>query len=291
MPGLLGRSLDRELGPPTAAERRRAAGESWLADWPLLLGLVLSACLIAGSTLAGGEPPRPKPSLGGAQAAGGPGEIPGSVVDVGDSDGSEPRSSGAGNAKTGTHSKTPAASTGTHGKSVHHAPASSSAGASDASGAASTGTSSTGTSGSTPRHSSSGSHTTSGGRTSSPTAPATPGRIVNVTGTRASIANGPLSYTFSAPTHTPVVGKHWRLQISAKRSGAPVTGSVKIDILHNGAVVGHAASGKLQSGRFAHDFDWPKESVGYPLTVKTTIVGGGFQQSFLFNVKVAAGSG
>ena len=63
---------------------------------------------------------------------------------------------------------------------------------------------------------------------------------------------------------------------------------MKIDILHNGSIVGHAASGKLVSGRFAHDFDWPDKSAGYPLTVKTTVIGGGYQQSFLFNVKVKA---
>jgi hypothetical protein len=291
MPGLLERSLDRELGPPTAAERRRAAGGSWLPDWHLLLGLVLSACLIAASTLAGGEPPRPKTSLDGAQAAGGPGDIPGSVVDVGEGDSSQPQAGGPGKATTGTHSTAPASSSGTHAKKSHHASASPSATPSDASGTPASGTSSSGSSGSSRHRSSSGSRTPSGGRTSSPTAPATPGRIVNVTGTSASFTNGPMSYAFSAPTHVPVVGKRWRLQISAKRSGVPLAGSVKIDILHNGAVVGHAASGKLQSGRFAHDFDWPDKSVGYPLTVKTTIVGGGFQQSFLFNVKVAAGSG
>jgi hypothetical protein len=107
-----------------------------------------------------------------------------------------------------------------------------------------------------------------------------------VTGTSAVLDNGPLSYTFSAPTHKPVVGKRWRLSVAVKRSGAPLTGHVKIDILHQGTVVGHAASGKLQSGRFAHDFDWPDRSAGYPLTIKTTIIGGGFQQSFLFDVKV-----
>jgi hypothetical protein len=76
------------------------------------------------------------------------------------------------------------------------------------------------------------------------------------------------------------------LQVSGKRSGAPMKGEVRIDILHGGSVVGHVADGPLKGGRFAHDFDWPAQSVGHPLTIKTTIVGDGFTQSFLFDVKV-----
>jgi hypothetical protein len=74
--------------------------------------------------------------------------------------------------------------------------------------------------------------------------------------------------------------------VSATHAGKPLTGRVRIDILHNGSIVGHVTDGKLASGGFAHDFDWPPESVGHPLTVKTTVIGGGVSQSFLFDVKV-----
>jgi hypothetical protein len=205
--------------------------------------------------------------------------VPGEVVDVGESEtpvvepvptgkAAKPKKSAAKKSKSSSSTAAPAAdaeSTGDTGQ--------------DAGGSSSGGSSSGGSS--SPRKRSG----RSGGSTA-PSAPAKPGRIVNVTGTSAAITNGPLAYTFSAPTHTPAVGSRWRLSVGVKRSGAPLTGTVKIDILHQGTIVGHAASGKLQGGRFAHDFDWPERSIGHPLTVKTTIIAGGLQQSFLFSVAV-----
>ena len=115
-----------------------------------------------------------------------------------------------------------------------------------------------------------------------------PGRMVNVTGTSAAYTNGPLSYNLKAPTHSPVVGKSWVLSIGAERAGAPLRGTVRMNILHQGKLVGRAARGPLKNGRFAHRFDWPKEAAGHPLVVQTTVIGGGIQQSFLFSVRVKA---
>jgi hypothetical protein len=265
MPGLLDRSIDRELGLEAPGEGRNRAPESWLRDWPLLLGLVLSASLIAASTTVSGGPDRPHAKVASSNAAE-VGSVPGHAVDVGEADAPAPAQPRAGKhvkAKPATVASKPKANAG-------HARSQPSSEAADP-----------GVAAAQPRAK------RAPARSGSPSdGVATPGRIVNVTGTSATFANGPLSYSFSAPTHTPTVGKRWRLQISVTKAGAPLTGSVRIDILHNGAIVGHAASGKLAAGRFAHDFDWPDRSAGIPLTVKTTVVGGGYQQSFLFNVKV-----
>ena len=268
MPGLLERGIDRELGPSDEAEQRARDG-SWLRDWPLLLGLVLSAALVAASTTVGGPPAAPASVVDGQKSAG---EVRGEVVDVGEEDAVAAPKPVKRPATKERSKKQTAPAARTEAKAV---PAEDAAAAPADTAAAEPGTKRT------PTRRSGGS-----GRSSSGGGAAQPGKIVNVTGTSAAFSNGPLSYAVSAPNHTPTVGKRWRLQISGKRSGAPLAGTVKIDILHNGSIVGHATTGKLKAGRFAHDFDWPVDSVGHPLTVKTTVVGGGFQQSFLFGVRV-----
>jgi hypothetical protein len=279
------RSLDRELGPAP----RRAAREPWLRDWPLLLGLFLSAALIAGSLAVRG--PHAKPAKSPTAATSAAAAIPGEVVDVGEDPATDaPEAAGEGDtpaAEPAKKKKKNEKSTPSSGGASAADPAGESTdtphGGGTASGGASEGSNA---GGARPGSNSGGSTSAPGRRPSNGGGAATPGKIVNVTGTSAAFTNGPLSYAFRAPTHSPVVGKPWILSISAKRSGKPMTGRVKIDILHQGSVVGHAADGALTNGRFAHKFDWPARSVGHPLTVKTTVVGGGYQQSFLFNVKV-----
>jgi len=274
------KSLDRELGPVGEGSGRPPARDPWLRDWPLLLGLVLSAALIAASTMLGSSQARPAGAAPSKAATAAGSAVPGEVVDVGDSDAlAEP----APVETTGKPSARKRAAKKSHGSSSSSSASpepSAQAGAAPAAGQGAASGGSSGGSSSPPRG------TKRSGGSAPPSGPAKPGRIVNVTGTSATFTNGPVSYAFSAPTHTPVVGKRWRLSIAGQRSGAPLTGTVKIDILHEGTVVGHAAAGTLKGGRFAHDFDWPERSAGYPLTVKTTVVGGGFQQSFLFNVKI-----
>jgi hypothetical protein len=262
-------TLDRELGPAPGAQGGPPVRDPWVRDWPLLLGLVVSAALVAASMLIGGSPARPAATASKPAAAVGTG-ITGEVVDVGEGE------SGAAEAKP---HKNDAASPK---QAAKHS--SQKAGASDpgtiSAPAESSDSAPTASSGSGGKHA-------AGSDTPAAAAPPKPGRIVNVTGTSAAFTNGPLSYQVAAPTHTPTVGKRWRLTLSAKRSGAALSGTVKVDILHQGSVVGHVTTSRLVGGRFAHDFDWPDRSVGVPLTVKATVVGGGFQQSFLFDVKVA----
>ena len=287
------RTLDRELGP--AGSGRRSARDSWLRDWPLLLGLVLSAALIAGSTAVRGSDAEPaEASKASAQAGSG---VTGQVVDVGEGQPpaapeapeasvkpgavkkkrSSPPSAGTGGAAT----TKPAAEPRTRGGSP------SSPGSSASAPPPTGGTTSGGAGRSGRRPEPSGGGRPSGG---GPSAPVAQSKIVNVTGTSAAFTNGPLAYSFSAPTHAPVVGRRWVLRVSARRSGKPLRGQVRIDILNNGKVVGQAGSGALADGRFAQKLDWPERSVGYPLIVKTTIVAGGYQQSFLFSIKVKRGS-
>jgi hypothetical protein len=227
-------------------------------------------------------------------------KIPGGVVDVGEADaGAEP---GAAAPEDAAPAKKPAATkkkkakpTGSgasdDGSTATHGGGTASGGASEGSNAGGgygsrsrAGGSSNSSGGASGGGGSSGGGSPSGGQPSPGVA--TPGKIVNVTGTSAAFTNGPFAYVFRAPTHAPVVGKRWVLSMAVKRAGKPLKGRVKVDILHQGSIVGHVANANLTNGRFAHDFDWPDRSVGVPLTVKTTVVGGGFQQSFLFNVKV-----
>lgn len=275
------KTLDRELGPAAGGEGGPPGRDSWLRDWPLLLGLVLSAALIAVSTMVSGSDARPSADTAPKGATAAAGAVPGEVVDVGPAEAPDAPEAEPKKARKVKRSRSKAA------PAPQASPEPPPASEPDAAAPSSTGTG-TGNGGSAsprkspPRSTGNGGGSSGGGTSGG----AKPGRIVNVTGTSAAFTNGPLSYAFSAPTHTPTVGRRWRLSIAAKRSGTPLQGNVKIDILSNGSVVGRVTSGKLKSGKFAHDFDWPERSVGYPLTVKTTIVGGGYQQSFLFNVKI-----
>ena len=285
------RSLDRELGPARSAHGRAGAParDSWLRDWPLMLGLVLSAALIGLSSTIGDSDARSTPMK--RPAAQTPGSVvPGEAIDVGQSE--APADDAAARPPADDDAKPKKKRKKTQSSADPGSSEADSAAADTGAGTAGESTPSRGSDSTGARRSSgrSGRPGRSGGSGGSSGGTARPGRIVNVTGTSAAFTNGPLSYAFAAPTHTPTVGQSWRLSIGVKRSGAPLAGDVKIDILHNGTVVGHAASGKLKAGRFSHDFDWPDRSVGIPLTVKTTVVGGGFQQSFLFNVKVRSGS-
>jgi hypothetical protein len=283
MPGWFERNLDRELGPASRTGPR-AVRDPWLKDWPLLLGLLVSAALILGSMAVRGSDAAPAAT---PKAAASPGSgISGEVVDVGDGSTASPATGGARAAKPVRKKKRGTPSADGANDAVTEPK--------DAAEPVADPGSSTPSGGSTPSQapaqrrpaSRGGSRPDRGGSPPTGGGGVTPGKIVNVTGTSAAFSRGPLSYSLRAPTHTPVVGQRWVLSIAAKRSGAPLTGQVKVDILHNGTIVGHAASGPLRNGRFAHKFDWPERSVGHPLTVKTTIVGGGLTQSFLFNVKV-----
>jgi hypothetical protein len=267
-------TLDRELGPAPSAHGGPPVRDPWIRDWPLLLGLALSAALVAASMLIGGSAARPAAAASKTVAAPGTGAT-GQVIDVGEAPALDMAKPGKKPASTPKKAAKP--SSKKPAGSASHVPASS---APKASAGANSGSGSGSSSGSTRKG-------TGHATPSTPASPPKSGRIVNVTGTSAAFTNGPLSYAFTAPSHAPMVGKHWRLSLTVKRLGAPATGTVKVDILHQGSVVGHAASGSLRGGRFAHDFAWPDRSVGVPLTVKATFTGGGFTQSFLFDVKVA----
>src|SRR3954454_13156287 len=78
------KALDRELGPAPGTQGGPAVRDPWIRDWPLLLGLALSAALVVVSVLIGASsaaratPATPKAASAGAG-------ISGEVVDVGES--------------------------------------------------------------------------------------------------------------------------------------------------------------------------------------------------------------
>jgi hypothetical protein len=268
------RTIDDLLGP-TPEDRASAAAprDSWLREWPLVVGLFASTALIAASTSVGGSEAR-MPSTGKPQTVAAGDYAAGEVVDVGDDPAaSAPAATAvdrraerlqkrrAQRRRQAVAAKPSAPRTTAPRPARRTAPTPAAPAAPGATGGEST-----------------------RDQTVSPRT----GKIVNVTGTSAAFRNGPLEYHFAAPTHSPVAGRPWRLTIAATSDGAPLRGRARIDVLHDGSIVGHAASGALDGGSFAHDFDWPAESVGHPLTVKTTVIAGGVQQSFLFDVKVAS---
>jgi hypothetical protein len=117
------------------------------------------------------------------------------------------------------------------------------------------------------------------------------GRLVNVTSLGGSFTAGGVFYTVKAPTHTPTVGTPWALSIAATRGGKPLDGVIRMDIVHQGSIVAHVVTAKMTGGRYRRSFAWPDQSVGYPLTIKTSVTGGGISQSFLYDVKVRKAGG
>jgi len=85
--------------------------------------------------------------------------------------------------------------------------------------------------------------------------------------------SGPLTATLTAGTHSPKVGRAWPIHLTATSGGAPAHASVSYEYLFGGAVVARRAHYTF-TGHFSDVFEWPAESVGYPLTFRAVVAAG-----------------
>ena len=229
---------------------------NWLRDLPLLLGMIVSGLVVFSSTQVSGAP---RPTLQPAPVVGGSSTVlnddgPGSVRKT-------PRPTA-----TATHKPKAAATPKPKRKPKTKATA-------------------------TPTPTATAAPVATAAPTATPTpapAPVVPHDPVTVTGTRAKVVVGTVTYTMSASTHAPKVGDDWALEAAAMRSGSPVRGRVRVDALFQGAPVQDIDAKRLRAGRYSYHNAWPQQAVGYPLTIRIRVDAGGVEQSFLFDINVTA---
>ena len=244
-----------------AGEVTEARGDGWLRDWPMLLGLVVSAALVFASTLLagvasdGGEKSSPAARSVNELA----GETP-AAADAAAAPEGERRARRRHRRATPNARKQP--------KKVARRPET----GPDAPAA------------------------------SSPSTPSAPGRrspgggprkpfhapIVTMPGTSASATVHGVAFSFSAPTHEPVVGRAWTMKATATDRGKPASGSVKVNAMFNGEVVGSIDKGRISNGRYRHTIKWPAKAVGHELTVQISLEVDHQFQTFLYKVQVQA---
>ena len=116
------------------------------------------------------------------------------------------------------------------------------------------------------------------------TAPVAP--MFSVKGNGGQVTASGVTFTMSAPTHKPTVGQSWTLKATAARGEKPLAGKVVVDAVYQGEVVAHMHSGRLSNGAYEHNFTWPQEAAGHPLTIKVSITAGGVSRAFLYDVVV-----
>lgn len=244
-------------------------------EWPLVLGMVLAALLVFASTrvaAAGNHaPPPPIPkSTGLTGFAASP--IEAQAATAGTATGTaKPHVSKA----QRRHARSKHASA-EHSPTTHASPASATPAASTGGGAAAA-----------PQP-----HVKHESHTQQPSAhtpvPAQPPTALTVPGSSGQATVGGVTFTVRSPTHSPAVGSSWTLGAGAARAGKPVAGSVQMDVVYQGKVMAHMASGTLRDGAFGKKVDWPARAVGYPITVRVKILAGGQTCIFLYGVQVHA---
>lgn len=80
--------------------------------------------------------------------------------------------------------------------------------------------------------------------------------------------------TLTAENHAPVATKPWPYTVTARSStGKPLTGTVRIQFLFDGEVVGtdKPPVHPLKNGRWHDYLEFPREAVGHPITFQAVI--------------------
>jgi hypothetical protein len=81
-----------------------------------------------------------------------------------------------------------------------------------------------------------------------------------------------LVVTVTTPKSEPVAGGFWPIVVRAHDpTGGPVNGTVSYAFLFGGAVVARRPGGHMTDGVFHDRLEFPAQSVGYPLTVRTLV--------------------
>lgn len=90
----------------------------------------------------------------------------------------------------------------------------------------------------------------------------------------ASITSGPVHASFTAPNHTPKVGKPWPYSVRVSdASGHPLSGTVKIQFTFGGQVVGTDTPPvhPVTNGSWHDNLTFPKAAVGEPITLQAVV--------------------
>jgi hypothetical protein len=80
--------------------------------------------------------------------------------------------------------------------------------------------------------------------------------------------------TLTAPNHSPVAGKNWPYAVHVTdKAGHPLSGSVRIQFAFGGQVVGSDTPPvhPLRNGRWHDNLQFPRRSVGFPLTFQVVV--------------------
>jgi len=83
------------------------------------------------------------------------------------------------------------------------------------------------------------------------------------------VTTGPVRGTLVAKDHAPRVGKLWRYEVRVTdAAGHPLNGTVDIEFLFGGQVVGHDTppTHPIRNGRWHDNLTFPATAVGEPLT-------------------------
>jgi hypothetical protein len=78
----------------------------------------------------------------------------------------------------------------------------------------------------------------------------------------------------TAQNHAPVVGRPWPYSVSATDArGTPLSGTVDIEFVFGGAVVGHDTppSHPITNGHWGDVLKFPAQAVGLPLIVRVVV--------------------
>jgi hypothetical protein len=111
---------------------------------------------------------------------------------------------------------------------------------------------------------------TTAANAASPPATATSGSA----GTVAAVTTGPVRAALRGADHAPVVKRAWAYSIVATdASGHPLTGTVEVQFVYGGQVVGRdrPPTHQLTNGRWHDNLRFPSAALGIPLTFQTVV--------------------
>ncbi len=113
-----------------------------------------------------------------------------------------------------------------------------------------------------------------GGGASSSSSPSSTTSSASRTGGSASVVTGPVRASLRAESHAPVQGRNWAYAVRVSdATGAPLSGSVDIQFVFGGQVVGRDTppTHPVRRGAWHDRVVFPPASVGQPLTFRAVV--------------------
>lgn len=81
----------------------------------------------------------------------------------------------------------------------------------------------------------------------------------------------PFTARLSAPNHTPIATKKWPITITVTRGHTKLSGSVKYQFLFQGQLESTQPGKSFKGGVYHDSLTFPKEAVGFPLTLRIVV--------------------